>query len=507
MRLSAVAWRSLTARRARTGLTILGVALGVALVSGTMLAADAATRAVARAAEDLYGEADLRVRAFDDDGLSAGSVTSIRALPGVAISAPLAERRLTLSTQPGPDEQVFTLLAVGVDPAAETALGRPALADGVALDAADPDGALVSAGWASDHDLGIGDELLLTGARLETPPLTIIGLLADTGVGALSGGSVVVLGMETLNGAFEVPSPVTAVDLAVVDGREAEVESGLDRVMTEPFVVETVADAEAAFERAQSGFAGIAFLLGLVALGAGAFLVANTLAMTLSERSREIGLLRAAGTTGRQVRGLVIRQGLALGLLGSLLGLPLGLAVGAVLVSAVGSSRTALVADITLNPALLGLSLILGVGVTLLASWAPAAEAARMSPLEAFRQARPSGRGPWGRLRWIVVAELFVVAAGFILYPFERGTPPILATLLAVGLLVGGAVATAFLLEPLGRVVGVPFERLLRRHRPPGTRQPGPRPGPNRTERGRADDRAGRGGHPRDDGRLRAGDR
>ncbi len=93
------------------------MALGVALVAGTMLASDAATRAVARAAEDLYGEADLRVRAFDDDGLSADSVTAIRALPGVAISAPLAERRLTLSTQPGPDEQVFTLLAVGVDPA------------------------------------------------------------------------------------------------------------------------------------------------------------------------------------------------------------------------------------------------------------------------------------------------------------------------------------------------------------------------------------------------------
>ena len=83
MRLSAIAWRSLTARPARTMLTVRGVALGVALVAGTMLAADAATRAVARAAEDLYGEADLRVRAFDDNGLSdADSVTSIQALSG-----------------------------------------------------------------------------------------------------------------------------------------------------------------------------------------------------------------------------------------------------------------------------------------------------------------------------------------------------------------------------------------------------------------------------------------
>jgi putative ABC transport system permease protein len=461
MRLSAIAWRSLSARPARTILTVFGVALGVALVAGTMLAADAATRAVARAAQDLYGEADLRVRAFDDDGLSSDSVTSIRALPGVVISAPLSERRLTLQTEPGPDEQVFTLLAVGVDPAAEAALGRPALADGEALDAADPGGALVSAGWATDHALGIGDVLVLTGSRPETPPLTIIGLLADTGVGALSGGSVVVLAQDTLNGAFEVPSPVTAVDLAIGEGREAEVEAGLDRVMAEPFVVESVADAEAAFARAQSGFAGIAFLLGLVALGAGAFLVANTLAMTLSERTREIGLLRAAGTTGRQVRGLVVRQGLAIGLAGSLLGLPLGLAVGAVLVAVVSSSRTALVTDISLNPAVIVLALALGLGVTLLAAWGPAAEAARVSPLEALRQSRPSGGGPWRRLRWIVVAELAVVVVGFLLYPLERGTPPLLATLLAVGLLVGGAVATAFVLEPLGRIVGAPFERFF----------------------------------------------
>ncbi|MGH2483649.1 MAG: ABC transporter permease, partial [Candidatus Limnocylindria bacterium] len=414
MRLSAIAWRSLTARPARTALTGLGVALGVALVAGTLLTADAATRAVSEAAQDLYGEADLRVRAFDDDGLGAGSVEAIRSIPGVAISAPLAERRLLLSTQPGPDEQVFTLTAVGVDPASEAALGRPSLAAGVPLDVDRPNGALVAARWAADHRLDLGDELLLTGARLDSPPLTIVGLLANSGFGAQAGGSVLLVSRDTLNAAFEVPSPVTAVDVAVAEGRMAEVEAGLDRTLTVPFVVETVADAEAAFARAQAGFAGIAFLLGLVALSAGAFLVANTLAMTLSERTREIGLLRAAGTTGRQVRGLVIRQGLALGLLGSALGLPIGIGIGAILVNIVAGTRAALVVDLTLSPAVLAFSFGLGLGVTLLAAWVPAAEAARVSPLEALRPTHRPGRSLWIRLRWIVAAELAVVAAGFL---------------------------------------------------------------------------------------------
>lgn len=461
MRLSTIAWRSLTARPGRTALTAVGVALGVALVTGSLLAADAATRAVAEAAQELYGEADLRVRAFDDDGLSAESVAAVRVLPGVAISAPLAARRLTLSTQPGPNEQVFTLSASGVDPAAESALGRPALTSGVPLDAADPSGALVPALWAAETGLGLGDELLLTGARLDTPPLTIIGLLANSGMGAQSGGAVIVVAQDALDAAFDIRSPATTIDLAVLDGRMAEVESGLERVLTEPYVVETVEDAEAAFGRAQAGFAGIAFLFGLVALTAGAFLVANTLAMTLSERAREMGLLRAAGTTTAQVRGLVIRQGLVLGSVGSILGLPLGIGIGALLVNTVAGQRAALVSDLSIKPGALALAFGLGLAVTLVATWIPAAEAARVSPLEALRPTRRQGRSLWRHLRWIVVLELVVVTAGFLLYPLDRGAPPVLATVLAVGLLVGGAVATAFLLDPLGRLVGVPFERLF----------------------------------------------
>ena len=161
----------------------------------------------------------------------------------------------------------------------------------------------------------MGDELWLNSAP--HPPYNhIVGLLGDAGFGALGSGSVVVLDSDYLSEAFDVPPPVRYVDLKVAEGAEDEVLAALDRTMTEPFVVETVADAEQQLGRAQAGFAGLAFLFGLVALAVGAFLVANTLAMTLAERTREVGLLRAAGTTSRQVMGLFLRQGLALGLIG-----------------------------------------------------------------------------------------------------------------------------------------------------------------------------------------------
>ena len=159
MRLSSVAWRSLTARPARTLLTVGGVALGVALVAGTLLAADAATRAVSRAAEELYGAADIRVRAFDDDGLSDASVTAVQ----VAVRG--HRQRDTRRAPPHPVDPAGTGRA-GLHPArrrrraAGRGRARPADAGGrEALSAEQPKGALVSAGWATDHALGIGDEL------------------------------------------------------------------------------------------------------------------------------------------------------------------------------------------------------------------------------------------------------------------------------------------------------------------------------------------------------------
>ena len=161
--------------------------------------------------------------------------------------------------------------------------------------------------------------------------------------------------------------------------------------MAEPFVVESVADAEAAFARALrwvrrhqrscSGWSpssrGVPCRehAGDDAVGA----------------DPEIGLLRrwhdrAPDPWLRPAPGIGLWAGRLL------LGLPLGLQ-GAVLVAVVSSSRTALVTDVSLNPAVIVLALALGLGVTLLAAWGPAAEAARVSA-----RWKPSGqsRSPRG---------------------------------------------------------------------------------------------------------------
>jgi putative ABC transport system permease protein len=457
MHLSLLAWRGLAARPLRTALLIIGVALGVAVVTAALVTNQAASESVERAAEQLLGRAQLRVRAFADDGLSPRALSSLRRLSGVEAAAPVAQRRLTVSTLPGPDEAVFSMLAIGVDPADEPSVRTYPLLEGSGLTPTGADRVLVNAFWAREHGLGVGDQLLLDGAEPGTPPVRIVGLLDDAGFGALSGGAVLVMPRALLDDAFEIPAPVRYVDLVVQRGQTSAIAAQLDSVVTEPFVLETVADAGRQLGSAQASFSAIAFLFGLVALLVGTFLVGNGLALSVGERTREVGLLRAAGATSRQMLGIFLRQGVAIGLVGSIGGMLAGIVLAALVIALLRSTHTLLIGGLPLDPGSLGVAFALGMAVTLLGTALPAWQASRVAPLDALRVSRQPDRSLWVRLRWLVAAALGVVLLGMAL-PLDGGVGAAPGLVLAALLLLGGAVAAAFLIVPLARLIGRPFE-------------------------------------------------
>ena len=96
--------------------------------------------------------------------------------------------------------------------------------------------------------------------------------------------------------------------------------------------------------------------------------------------------------------------------------------------------------------------------VTVAASAFPALAAARVSPLDALHPSRQPARTLWGRLRWLVLLEITVVAVGALVYPLDRGQFGVAGVALALAVLVAGTSLTTLGVQPLSRVVGRPFE-------------------------------------------------
>ena len=90
--------------------------------------------------------------------------------------------------------------------------------------------------------------------------------------------------------------------------------------MTEPYVLASPGDIARTLRASSESFQGTAALVAAIVLFVGAFLIVNTLTMTVGERAREVGLLRAAGATRRQVGWFVFSGALVLGIAGAAVG-------------------------------------------------------------------------------------------------------------------------------------------------------------------------------------------
>ena len=138
-------------------------------------------------------------------------------------------------------------------------------------------------------------------------------------------------------------------------------------------------------------------IVGLVALLVGAFGVINTMMMSISERTREIGTLRAIGATKAQVMRIFMSEAFLIGVIGGLVGVFVGVVVAVALPSFTGAASSSGFGgrgvgglfggaiSTALTPENILLSLGLGIAVGVVAGLYPAWRASRMDPVEALR--------------------------------------------------------------------------------------------------------------------------
>lgn len=152
------------------------------------------------------------------------------------------------------------------------------------------------------------------------------------------------------------------------------------------------------------GFAGIAVLVGV-------FLIVNTFSMLVAQRTREIGLMRAIGSSRPQIMRSVLVEAVLLGVVGSVLGIGGGVALAVGLMELMGSMGMKLdTSELTIKATTPVVGLVIGVLVTLLASCLPAFKATKISPMSALRDAGTPADGKAGKVRAAI--GLVLTAAG-----------------------------------------------------------------------------------------------
>jgi putative ABC transport system permease protein len=417
--LSLLAWRSLASRPLRTLLTLLAVALGVAMLVAVTTTNATIDASLQEAANRLIGNVDAEVRSFGDAGFTRQTADAIMRLPEIArrgdevLAAPNVHKRVFYRT---PSGQGFVEL-VGVDPAKAKLMETFGVQDGVFLPNESLRNVMVLASWAKARNLVPGDFVeLISFSGLQ--PFQIVALLDDAGLGETGYGQVVYVSLRSAQELFNMADRVDRVALKLrPDATIPQLEADLRRIMQQDYLVVPAAERARGLRESVAALQYSLGLFGILPLLVGAFFILNSFQLSVAERLRELALLRVGGATPNQVMRLVLWEALWLGIVGSAIGIILGIALAWLLVRSLEASGDVRLLAWALPPSAILSGLAAGLVVTMLAALLPAANAARTSPLEVLRPRGAvgslGGRPGWTGLALVgLLLAVALVAAG-----------------------------------------------------------------------------------------------
>ena len=370
-------------------LAVLGVALGVAVFVSIDLANQSAKKALSLSLGALRGRATHQIVASSPEGLSEELfVRLVRSR--VAPAAPVVEATaIVVPKASGARPEALPLL--GIDPFSEApfrpaagriAQGGPDLtsfltAPGACLLARETAERLgLAAGERFSARFGSAEHRLLLSGLLESPD----------GAGESPLSDLLLCDVATAQEATGRLGRLSRIDLRIPEGAEGARELARISALLPPgAAIEEAAGRLREGDEMTRAFRMNLRALSLLALVCGTFLIYNTMAFLVVGRRRLIGLLRALGSTRREIFIGVLKEAATIGAAGTLLGLLAGVLLGRGLVRLVAGTINDLyfalnVRDLALPPLTFAAGIAAGLGVTLLAALAPAIEATGTPP-------------------------------------------------------------------------------------------------------------------------------
>jgi putative ABC transport system permease protein len=364
----AVVVRNLVRQRVRTALTIVGISIGIT----TIIALGALTGGMRSTLEQFLelGGADFIVAQKGASDLSfsmvpADDAARLNQREDIAWADGVAMHVARVGTNP-----YFLLLGVDMP----TAHIVPALTAGRLPDPANADEIVLGEQAATSLGYAIGDTLVI-----DRQPLTVTGIYRS-GATMLNGGGITHL--ATVQQLGSKPGLVTVIfvkarDAAVTDEVAAAVRADYPQVST----IETI-DEYGQVDQGMRILDALNLAISILAVGIGAIGVMNTMVMSVFERTREIGVLRAVGWSSGRIIRMVRTESLILCVFAAFVGIVLGVA----------ATRIVMVVDVVrsfLEPrydaTIFARALLVAVVVALVGAVYPALRAVRLTPMEALR--------------------------------------------------------------------------------------------------------------------------
>jgi putative ABC transport system permease protein len=463
--------KGLLAHKRRLVTTAFAVTLGVAFMSGTLVLTDTIGKTFDDLFGDVYKNTDAVVRAqtaFDgpqNSGTQRGRVDAslvdaVRRVPGVAAAEGQIQGYARLVGKDGkalgnpqmgtPTYGASWSEAKELNPFTLVA-GQPPRADNEVV---------IDKKSAAQGTLAVGDT---TTVLVQGPPQQVrISGIARFGAADSPGGATFALFTAPVAqrlvaepGKFDSISLVAAGGLtqeALVQRLAPTLPQGIEALTGAAVTSESQND----FKESLSFFNTFMLVFAVVALLVGGFMIFNTFSITVAQRTRENGLLRALGASRRQILTSVLLEALAIGVAASLLGMAAGVVVAGGLKALMeGLGLEVNSGSVVFTPRTMIISIVAGLAVTLTAAVVPARKAGRIPPVAAMR-AQVAGSAGYGS------SQRVIVGLGLL----GLGVAALLAGLFgsaasAVSMVGLGVLLVFFAVSVLGRTISLPLSRAL----------------------------------------------
>jgi putative ABC transport system permease protein len=472
--MGAIALRNLGARKARTVLTSLAIVLGVMMVAGTYILTDTIDRSFERIFAESTADLDAVIATKEVvetmDGtlppFDAAILERVLQTEGVdAAEGGIADPQVAVIGADGeprggngaPTFGFSTTKDERFDPL-EYADGGPPRTDGeVVLDKA----------TAEDEGFAVGDEVEIAGKEASSS-YELVGTATLGEVDSFGGATLALFTLPEAQRISGKEGEFDAINVAAADGTSPDqLARNLEAILPGSLQVETGAENAESQQQDVGEFIGFLetalLVFAGVALFVAAFLIFNTFSITVAQRTREFAMLRTLGASRRQIITSVVLEALVVGLIAS----ALGFAAGIGFAPAISALFDALEIGLPTTGNVIELrtvivSFVIGTGIAVVASLAPALRATRIPPVEGLREGAVL-ETPAERTRKEAAGLVLAVlgSAALLLGVFEVLTPVGLwLGLGVVAVFLGVTLLSARLVAPIASAVGRPLERL-----------------------------------------------